>query len=891
MWLGQLQALDDALKNRQALAMEKLNLDLDIMERREVKSTGDIRQLLIMMRTIKLSRIENIQQLQKSASAQITMICLLPTMLATIATLVDHMFTSQMIITTISIALIPCTSYMLLTRGRREPHTVAIIYLAQLASCISGSVTSCWFITVASNNIVAPFLCYMQEDISDDTEIRWTMYGLLFDLVYIITLEVFALARRGWLLFILLPCWWFFIATMVAIATYDDRWEPDAASRPQPLLRPTSRLSSVYRWPVQLIIFRLNKLVRTTLIYKRGSTRRQGYVEHLPAQPRPKYQYNDLHNADPASKGTFRVLRILRGDPGQEVFCQLETVPSPETVPFEAISYVWGAPPHPRADINIDYQTLAITKTAYDIITRRRSSYRDRLIWIDQVCINQEDILERQHQVQIMKDIYKGASGVVAYLGPAQDSYLLQAHFAELYWRQEVFGYSPEKLQESYRFGNRATEWDAQLQFFAHPWFRRVWIIQEAVFAKNLMLLYGDVCLDWTMISRVLNVLFENKILGTPQTNNAEVFGRIRDDYQAGLHNLDSILERRGDVRYGKAFDLAHVLEMSARSISTDPRDKIYAILGLTTDLSKDIIMPKYDNHINAAQVFKEAMTYIVNRGTDPFDVLRTAGIGYEDNATFPDLPSWVPDWSQVSRVFMVDSDYSAGIAESTSIRIHRSNDSALELIVRCFDRLSSDQSWTKIFEMQSRWTEMDADLYQGEWYRAAEELAKTNVQAISRFDDAQSLYSAFVQTMTGNRRTYGRESPNSRQQEADYEDFQTFATIKQRVRAGIGADEVMTKTDRELFERLDASTRRFLHFSGQVLLGRRFCVTQRGRLAIIPPYCLENDVLCVVLGSRVPYVLREVENIGWRIVGSCYVHGSMHGEECRGMRQNIVVV
>lgn len=184
-----------------------------------------------------------------------------------------------------------------------------------------------------------------------------------------------------------------------------------------------------------------------------------------------------------------------------------------------------------------------------------------------------------------MKKIYEGAERVIAFLVPPLnnlDGYLIQSHFAELYYRQETYNYTAEQMKTLYQFESKSAQWDAFEAFFVNPWFRRVWIVQEAVFAYQLIIFYGDVCLDWKYMARAVNVIYDKILLDKFQSKDSKVFSQQRWNSKSGLHNVDSMLELRKDVRYEEPFTLARVLEMTTHCGSTDPRNKVYALLNLT---------------------------------------------------------------------------------------------------------------------------------------------------------------------------------------------------------------------------------------------------------------------------------------------------------------------
>ncbi|KAF2489606.1 hypothetical protein BU16DRAFT_424386, partial [Lophium mytilinum] len=84
-------------------------------------------------------------------------------------------------------------------------------------------------------------------------------------------------------------------------------------------------------------------------------------------------------------------------------------------LPYEALSYVWG-PPSSIYHIHLNEQSVPITKNLHDVLHRLRSA-DPRVLWIDQLCINQTDISERSSQVQLMGTIYTHASRVIMWLG------------------------------------------------------------------------------------------------------------------------------------------------------------------------------------------------------------------------------------------------------------------------------------------------------------------------------------------------------------------------------------------------------------------------------------------------------------------------------------------
>jgi hypothetical protein len=142
-----------------------------------------------------------------------------------------------------------------------------------------------------------------------------------------------------------------------------------------------------------------------------------------------KYQY------DPMPSGKFiRMLYLSQGQGNDPLKGKLELFnvdPSvssqgsdspPASKSYEPLSYVWGPPPsngsHQIA-ISTDkgYGSIQLTASLYGALKRLRYTDRERCVWADQICINQEDLAERGQQVQFMNMIYKHASHVLVWLG------------------------------------------------------------------------------------------------------------------------------------------------------------------------------------------------------------------------------------------------------------------------------------------------------------------------------------------------------------------------------------------------------------------------------------------------------------------------------------------
>lgn len=115
---------------------------------------------------------------------------------------------------------------------------------------------------------------------------------------------------------------------------------------------------------------------------------------------------------------SIRILELLPGREGSPLACSLKEVNKNE-VPYEALSYAWGAPIFSKAIREITFDAVIwITENLYEALQVLRSEVTPRILWIDALCINQPDLKEKGHQVAHMGSVFRDASRVVVWLGP-----------------------------------------------------------------------------------------------------------------------------------------------------------------------------------------------------------------------------------------------------------------------------------------------------------------------------------------------------------------------------------------------------------------------------------------------------------------------------------------
>ncbi|KAN0095093.1 Heterokaryon incompatibility protein (HET) domain containing protein [Hyaloscypha variabilis] len=209
-----------------------------------------------------------------------------------------------------------------------------------------------------------------------------------------------------------------------------------------------------------------------------------------PADSSGRFQHKPLkHN------NSFRLLRIHPTVLGSRPLkCDVISVQSPDLVPsYYAISYRWEKTSK-SGKIFINAQEFPVYPNVESILKDMRSPFRPLLVWIDQVCISQEDRAEQAKQVAMMGEIYNSLCVIVCLHCP--DIHLYGIFSVGRYIFSHFSSEESAKMKHYLAIGNWA-HWQSLGNLLSHPWFGRVWIIQEIALAKHVSLRYGNMDLNW----------------------------------------------------------------------------------------------------------------------------------------------------------------------------------------------------------------------------------------------------------------------------------------------------------------------------------------------------------------------------------------------------------
>ncbi|PQE13628.1 heterokaryon incompatibility protein [Rutstroemia sp. NJR-2017a BVV2] len=593
------------------------------------------------------------------------------------------------------------------------------------------------------------------------------------------------------------------------------------------------------------------------------------------------YQYTPLD----ASSNAIRLLTIHPIDPHDpsSLNCSLVQMSLDHHPAYHALSYAWlddySSDLSPQ-EITVDGKQLILGPNLTAALkARREREFGHVPIWIDAICINQADIHERSDQILRMRQIYAQAVLVTVWLGPERDDSHIAFQMIRTISRQEEN--SKEWLKDSLMTRKHSLEWRALYHMLRRPWWRRIWIIQEIVAAKDVVLFCGSLSLDPRNISRCLNVLSTHQRIQQPLLLKQE--GLILD---YGTFSLASAYLYRESWKYDS---LLCTLYRTGLALASDPRDKVYAILNLASDAAKVVSRPDY--RLSIAETYKQAVVNII-RTSNRLDILSLAGFTVYPRILDIELPSWIPDFSHRATSTMNSSISSLTpvSADGNSAATVSFNDETGTMNVRGFI-VDSVDGLAQILESTADSTP-EKTFHQSS-SRSITYNGREAIDAICQSLIAGSLppmrtpTTEILQDVTSH---FLQQCHQCTVTDNSASNSKIFAAWYHRNQNLIVSGKSIKQWAHEVFPpRNDLSTSRiytgdFFDYRSSVHWNlRRMITTAAGYVGLGGNVCKTGDVICVIHGCSTPIILRGKGN-AFQLVGEAYIHGIMNGEALKGI-------
>ncbi|KAK7912282.1 hypothetical protein PG985_014763 [Apiospora marii] len=596
-----------------------------------------------------------------------------------------------------------------------------------------------------------------------------------------------------------------------------------------------------------------------------------------------------------ASDESVRLLRVDRLDGSDgSVLCTLLHVDRhdpPTGVSWIALSYRWGdekdlvtlglrevlgvASGVPSDAPNDAYARTQAPRSALDMILSLYHSghIADKWIWIDYICLNQQDLVEKSVQVGLMGSVYSLSAQTIVYTGPASPSTptamdflkMLKSIFEKL---DQTDGRGPsngsaitcQDLLEVTGTSSGSLEWAALRDLLMRPWFGRLWVMQEAVLPRDVLFIWGQYSLSWAELETLAD--------WDTRSNLFALLGNAKGGWAAisTLKKINLLRRNRDGATRGHKCGLSFALYACDATTSFDPRDRIYGMLGLLYGRGAAIdIKPDYSPENTAAAVFTDA-TLKWTMQNDSFDLVYGAGIGLPRDVE--GLPSWVPDYTKSLPQYPA-AHLRAGKGDFRSLALEPLKFQGSDFEVQAFliDTIDSVLPY-KTLGRSSEYTNIEED-DQVAWYL---EQAILHVSQVYPVPWPENLAARFVRTLTCNSVVLsgvdgGAPSP------AGYDRaFAQLAIVRKLgvfdhpppVRPG----QTPTAQERQSF----------LTTVAGYMSDNTICTVPRGRVALVPRRAEPGDVVAVCPGARLPFILRPscrgtASSQRFQMVGTGYVH------------------
>ncbi|TPX14618.1 uncharacterized protein E0L32_005310 [Thyridium curvatum] len=632
----------------------------------------------------------------------------------------------------------------------------------------------------------------------------------------------------------------------------------------------------------------------------------------------------------PLREGEIRILLLLPGDEGSRLDIGLEHAKLLADAPdqghdaqYEAVSYVWG-PKENMREVFIDGAPLEITPSLNSLLRRLRSTTQARRLWADAICINQLDLIEQAAQVTMMGDIYKTAERVLVDLGEETQNTAAGLELINAFWRKHIhrgiptptgdlsgetfayyLGVTMPTREEAGKFRNaelppdRSPGWDPAVEIFEREWFRRVWIIQEFVLARDVVMFIGKRPVEWT---HLLAASFTfNDGVGTMPVQQSKIQSlmymmvwscigvlrriRLMSSSEEGRRFLDSVTPQSHiwkKFQKCRLVDLLHYFQMCD---ATKPRDRYFSTFGMADDVRTNEKALEVDYICPIETIITRVARFLVTREYGE-EMFMRAGL---HRMPREGIPSWAEDvtvskgaMAMVDRSLEDTCDNAAG-GTTFVVGLSPSPDNVLKVLAFKFERVGR-----KPIRTLGEWNMAsgpESVLYMRDWFGKAFRLLLEDTHPGQLYPTGETVYDAARKALICDQGEY-KETP--RQLEIGFTMWTWGAVSRNRDLPSAIQWALMRahKLFGITFEEANFCFTKYLEHLAEVIFKKLLpAVTSRGYFAQLPSGSQPEDEIWIVRGCRQPIILcRSRERSGmYQLVGSCYVHGIMQGEALDG--------
>ncbi|KAG5791441.1 hypothetical protein H9Q69_009518 [Fusarium xylarioides] len=646
----------------------------------------------------------------------------------------------------------------------------------------------------------------------------------------------------------------------------------------------------------------------------------------------------------PLGTGQIRLLRLNAGQQGDQlngelIVQSLEELPprlkagspaqtdpiDPEKyVCFDAISYVWGQSTF--TDTFFTPQgSIPITASLASILHRLRDEEQPKLYWADGLCINQSDMTEKEVQVSLMGIIYSSAIRVLCDIGEETESIALLLEAIERYWKRNIrygfamaqgdsivlSGESTAKLMGiPYPTDDEADaiedvegdEWPARyLELISAPWFHRLWVVQEFVLGRDVIMVVGRRHIPWGQLWAG-SVLYKGVEWpwGSAEYTTEDLASLFLSYNAMCLVRSCRLVDL--STPHGREFNdivkkLLCRVEMNQANLPmcmvffcshgcTVPRDRYFGILGMIDENEKEKALSLRPDYTSPMKDITMRFWKYALQNNSGGELLLCAGIP----GRVEEYPSWIRDLSipkPLSHIWIgapINTAWHAAGGPVNTWSVHFSKDDT-----QCFvqgyhidditDKSHNGASHPFNFVSMTRWIEEAFNFFAGT------ETSDGHSNALYPLTSDPVREAALKVVIDYNKQD--TMSPDDKR----FKDMLRIGLSLPRV--AFSEDAEGEAAERDTTEEEIIELRIISQFQDEILplqelsirvfqtKGLGYYKTRKGLFALLPKETCLGDSVWILKGCRLPVVLRPSisHDESYEFVGGGYVYGIMNGE------------
>jgi hypothetical protein len=622
--------------------------------------------------------------------------------------------------------------------------------------------------------------------------------------------------------------------------------------------------------------------------------------------------------------------------------------------PYRAVSYTWGTSGYTES-ITVDGHQVPILEAVHSFLLQMAADHELGWWWIDSICIDQKNEVEKGHQVALMAQIFVHALETRVWLGPEAEDSARAMRFLLWMCEQNFSHGSNNSLREvvADQEGLYVRDWTAVKLLFKRAWWTRAWTVQEYVVPDYLVISCGASSIRRDQFQLALESIYDCGVHldSTAQWNRTRLLERSVAEAAGDFttKNISSLGARKQVIvaadalaprsarilpmpskptpamakisRTANGASLVATLAYLGDHCATDPRDRVYSLLGMVRDMDLAGV-PDYSQNVSILYT-KIARDFIKKYRS--LDIICMATI-FQGEFHYANtyLPSWVPDWrvkvyplvvptmvSQEARHSisnlrpLIQSPcsvmYSASRMKDPEVSITQNGHqlTCLGFMISIIDRLAGTPQlhWATSSRPASPMVQTASSNSAHSETGREEEQSVPSLATISEvlrsivrclvldrqdhyLNDRANDLKFLSQVLTLLNETRGPES-------TPWNLFREWYNTNKNFRIDTCTLHVLISrllARRVVFTALPDERNRRSFYSRfhdtMVKMSRRLVVLQNGWLGTAPSRARQGDLVCILYGCSVPVVLRQTPGEDtYSFVGECYVDGYMKGE------------